>query len=297
MSERQQPTSDTVAETDLLRGLARLENLAKAQLTGKLTGNAAPKGTWADGKEPSEVDESDSDVSGDGGEGSKKSDTDYRPKASPVRKGLADEDEEPSDEDAASEEEESEEDAGPPADEDDDDEAEKSLVARAEKSRAIRKAVEVSPFLRDWGRALAKGFQDLARRNRRDLRRELRKALARQATFDRGVADVLSKLSNVALEQGQLLKAIAAQPARGPKSQTTAVRPVEKSFEAGGEATVTLPDGTTVPQLPRAVVLERLVNGVAKGLIHASEVVKFEATGVVHPGLYKSIATNPELAK
>ena len=52
MSDKQDPTPTTVAETALLKGLARLEKLSKAQVTGKLAGNNEPKGSWAYGEEP-----------------------------------------------------------------------------------------------------------------------------------------------------------------------------------------------------------------------------------------------------
>ena len=308
----------TPAEADLLKGLARLEKLAKGQVTGKLPGNNEPKGTWAYGAEPDEVTDADSDVSGDSGEeerDGKKSDTEYRPKPSPVRKamgqkdddggaGEGDEDENlEGDDDLGDDDEDDEDDeddsAGAARDDkrDDDRPADKSLAARARRSRTLKKGVEVSPFLRAFVRSISKALSSLERRSERRLRLALDKSEARRHRFEKGLTEVLSGLSAVAIEQGDLLKALSAQPARGPKSQTHAVRAVQKSFEGPGDDQITLPDGSTAPQLERATVMQRLLNGVAKGLIGSGEVVKFETTGIVHPALYKSLVHDERFAK
>ncbi len=310
MAENREPTSDTVAERDLLKGLARLENLAKAQITAKLPGNQGPKGSWAYGEEPTEVSDEDSDVSSDSGEeerGGKKSDTDYKPKPSPVRKGMdaesgkdddQDGDEDPEEDDDAGEDDDGDQaDAGEGDADEGDKETEKSFAARARASRSIRRGVEVSPFLRDLVGILEKSFSDLERGHRRELRSQLRGAFARQHKFNKSLADALSNLGAVSLAQGDLIKALSAQPARGLKSQTSAVRPVHKSFDGPGDDQISLPDGTTAPQLSKAVVLERLLNGVAKNLIPATEVVKFETTGIVQPALYKALVSDERYAK
>ncbi len=315
MSDTEQPTSATVAEADLLKGLARLESLAKSQVTGKLPGNSSPKGRWANGAEPTEVSESDSDVSTDSGEderSGKKSDTDYKPKA--VSKAMGDEpseDDDPDDEDADDEGDGDDDAAGEGApfdDEDDEPEAadkdkpadretDKSFATRARASATIRKGVEVSPFLRALVRTLSKGLCDSERRTRREIRRQVEKAFARQQSFNKGLSVALSSLGAVSLEQKELMKSLSGLPARGPKSQTHAVRPVQKSFEGGADGHVTLPDGTTLPHLERSVLMQRLITGVQKGLISAQEVVKFETSGIVHPALYKALATDAEYAK
>lgn len=317
MSDRQDHAGETQAETDLLKGLARLEKLAKGQITAKLPGNNEPRGTWAHGAQPDEVTDADSDVSGDSGEeerDGKKSDTNYRPKPSPVRKAIDDKDDDADEggdgdeddledggEDLDDAEDEEDGDGGSDGDGDgqdgDDKDAEKSLAACAKGCRPLRKGVEVSPFLRAFVRTISKALTAMERRSERRLRKALALSEARRHGFDKSLANVLSGLSAVALEQGDLLKALSAQPARGPKSQTHAVRPVQKSFDGAGDDHITLPDGTTAPQLERAVVLQRLMNGVAKGLIGSGEVVKFETTGIVHPALYKSLVSDERFAK
>ena len=310
MSDTEQPTSATVAEADLLKGLARLESLAKSQVTGKVPGNSSPKGRWANGAEPTEVSESDPDVSTDSGEderSGKKSDTDYKPKS--VSKAMGDppaEDEEPDGEGEDDEDDEEgeaepfdDEDDGPEAAEDKpaDKETDKSFASRARASATIRKGVEVSPFLRALVRTLSKGLVDSERRTRREIRLQVTQAFARQQSFNKGLSAALSSLGAVSLEQKELMKSLSGLPARGPKSQTHAVRPVQKSFEGGADGHVTLPDGTTLPHLERSVLMQRLLTGVQKGLISAQEVVKFETTGIVHPSLYKALATDAEYAK
>ena len=47
------PTNTSVAESDLLRGLDRLEKLAKSQIVGALPGKSE-KGTWSYDEEPVE---------------------------------------------------------------------------------------------------------------------------------------------------------------------------------------------------------------------------------------------------
>lgn len=306
MAENQQPTSDTVAERDLLKGLARLESLAKAQITGKLPGNQEPKGTWAYGHEPTEVSDDDSDVSDEGGEDErqgKKSDTDYKPKASPVRKAIGDQDDAEDDQD---DDEDPDGDGDADGDDDetgdegasDDDEdkqgkdVDKSFDARVRASKNIRRGVEVSPFLRDLVGILSKSFSDLQRGQHRDLRRQLTRTFAQQHRFNKSLAEALSSLGAVALEQSDLVKALSAQPARGPKSQTRAVQPVHKSFDGPGDDHITLPDGSTAPQLSKAVVMERLLNGVSKNLVPAADVIKFETTGIVAPALYKALVAD-----
>ncbi len=332
MKDQDSTSPATVAEADLVKGLARLEQLAKGQLTGKLPGNNEPKGRWANGEEPDEVTDEDSDVSADsdGDERSgKRSDTDYRPKSAPVRKAIPDKDDQAGgdesdgddDDDEASEDDDAEDDdssgdGGPEpfvdaqddaADKDDasDDKPEKapakdvgkSLGQRVRASRHIRSGIEVSPFLRDLVRSLSKSQRGLERRILRQLGAAIEKSISRQRSFNRALAEVVSGLGAVALEQGELLKALGARPARGIKSQTHAVRPIEKSFGSGDGDTVTLGDGTTLPQLDRAVVMQRLLAGVEKGLIGSTEVVKFETTGIISPQLYKSLVTDERLAK
>ncbi len=317
MSEKQEqkdPTTESIPQADLVKGLARLERLAKSQVTGKLPGNNEPKGSWAYGEEPTEVSDEDSDVSGDSGEderAGKKSDTDYKPKSSPVRKAM-DRDDDENDGGGGDDDDEGEGDDDPFADDDgpgedgkdeggdkkpaEDKDTEKSFAARVRASKHIRSGVEVSPFLRDTVTSINKSFRDLERRTRRFVRQEIHRGFARQQAFNKSLSEALSGLGAVAIEQSDLIKAISAQPARGPKSQTHAVRPVQKSFD-GGEDQITLPDGSTAPQLERGVILQRLLNGVAKNLIGAGEVVKFETTGIVSPALYKSLCTNPEFVK
>ncbi len=316
MSDKHDPSAATVAETALLKGLARLEKITKAQITGKLPGNSEPKGRWAYDQEPDEVTDAESDVSGDSGEeeqGGKKSDTDYKTRSAPVKKGMEPDDTEEGEQGEGGGDDGGEDDGDPfegegddgggdaPDDKDkkpdDDKETEKSFAARARASKHIRSGVEVSPFLRDLVTSLNKSQSGAERRIVRRVWRALDKALTRQLRFQKSVAEVLSGLSAVALEQGELLKAISTQPARGPKSQTLAVRPVQKSFDGGEGEQISLPDGSTAPQLERSVVMQRLLVGVQKGLIHPQEVIKFETTGIVHPGLYKSICGNPEFQK
>ena len=318
MSDKEQAQATTVAEEDLVKGLARLEKIAKGQITGKLPGNNEPKGRWAYHEEPDEVSDQDSDVSGDSGEeerDGKKSDTDYKARSAPVRKGIdpKDEDDEASGDEEDDEDDEDEpgdpftgEDGGggaedEPADKDkppaDGKDTDKSFAQRARTSKHIRSGVEVSPFLRDMVTSLNKSQAGAERRIVRKLCHFIDKSLVRQLRFQKSVAEVLSGLSAVALEQGDLLKAVSTQPARGPRSQTHAIRPVQKSFDGGEGEQISLPDGSTAPQLDRAVVMQRLLVGVQKGLIHPQEVVKFETTGIVHPGLYKSLCGNAEFQK
>jgi len=295
MKNQTDPTpSDSVAETDLLKSLDHLEKVAKAQITGQLAGKT-DKGTWPKGEEPVEPADADSDVSGDSGEeerDGKKSDTDYRPKNS-YRKGVGkgnlrkaegeDDDAPPADD----------EDEGGDADEGEGDdrepEVDKSFAASTRGSKNIRDGVEVSPFLRDLVASIGKSLASMERRLRHDFGRQLARSFRAQGEFNKGLAGSLSRLGAATVEQGDLIKAIAAQPARGLKSQTHAARPIQKSFDAGGE------DGGET--LSRDVVMQRLMNGVAKGLVSAGEVVKFESTGIIHPALYKAITSDERFAK
>ncbi len=317
MSEKRKPPAEeqeTVAESDLAKGLVRLEQMAKGQIIGKLPGNSGPKGRFAYGQQPDKVGDDESDVSSDSGEDElegDKSDTDYKAKSAPVQKGMGDDDGD-SDEDDDPQDSEDDDDKEDPfegeedADDDDKDgekkpppppsDTDKSFAARARSSKHIRSGVEVSPFLRDTVRSINKSFRDHERRIVRALGHELSKSARLQRQLFKSMAKVLSGLGAVTLEHGDLLKALAAQPARGPKSQTHAVRPVQKSFD-GGDDSVTLPDGTSLPQLGKAELMQRLLNGVAKGLIGSGEVIKFETTGIVHPALYKSLATDERFWK
>ncbi len=337
MKDQDATSPATVAEADLVKGLARLEQLAKGQITGKLPGNSEPKGRWARGAEPDEVTDEDSDISddSDGDERSgKRSDTDYKPKSAPVQKAMPGKDaaDGDGDDDSGDGDDEADDDAPEDDAEDGDDDSsgdggvepfidarddagdkadtpdkkadkppakdvDKSLAQRARSSRHIRSGVEVSPFLRDLVRSLSKSQFGLERRVLRELGAAIAKSSARQRTFNRALADVVSGLGAVALEQGEMLKALGARPARGIKSQTHAVRPVEKSFGTPDGDTVTLGDGTTLPQLDRAVVMQRLLAGVEKGLIGPTEVVKFETTGIISPHLYKSLVTDERHAR
>ena len=323
MSDQTDSTPTTVAETDLLRGLARLEKavdagrtarperVSKAQITGKLPGNAGPKGTWSEGKEPTEVGDEDADVSTDSREEERdgeKSDTDYKPKTSPVRKAMGGDDPDDTDGDgdgAAAGDDDPDDDDDPFPDEDEDegdddkkDDADKSFASRVRRSRHIKSGVEVSPFLRDLVRSLNKSQRVLERRIVRALSAHVDRSASRQRAFNRSLTEVLSGLSAVALEQGDLLKALSAQPARGPKSQTRAVRPIQKSFEGGEEpGTIQLVDGSTLPQLAPPVVGQRLAKAVHLGILPAIEVVKYETTGVIHPTSYRVLVTDERLTR
>lgn len=308
--KKDKPNPAAQAENDLLKGLDRLEQIAKGQVTGRLEGKS-DKGTWSYNEEPVEPADKDSDVSGDSGEeelDGKKSDTDYKPKnsfkrghdarANDIKKGDFPDPGKDEDDDAGGDGDRDDgDDRDGPGDGDKDD-GEDQFKSLTKGSKAIRQGVEVSPFLRDLVRAIAKSMASAEKRIVRQLSARLDKSFSAQRDFNKSLADAMSGLGAVALEQSDLVKSMAAAPARGVKSQLAAARPIQKSFEGGGaDETVTLPDGSTAPQLDKGLLMQRLVNGVAKGLIPPGEVVKFESTGIIHPALYKSLCTDERFAK
>lgn len=292
---------DRFDQSEVLRGLDRIEKIAKAQIIGKLPGNTGPGGTWADGKEPTQPTDEDADVSEDGDEeGGKKSDTDYKPKPSPVRKGLDDDkgDTPANGDERGPDAEDDDEDLSPRSDEDaeDSDDEDDEDLERSQSRRRGRTHGLGGRAGRRLVLAMRKSLRAMERRIERRVERALARSFARQGAFNQGLAVALKSLSTATAEQRDLLKAVAAQPARGPKSQVHAARPIEKSFD-GPPDEVTLPDGTRVPRLEKAVLLQRMLTAVSKGLVASSDVVRFETTGHIHPNVYQLLVSDERVTR
>lgn len=153
---------------------------------------------------------------------------------------------------------------------DDKDSMDKSLTDHAQANDVVQKGLELSGFLAGWAEVQNDSLNSVEGRILSQVRKSLSDVSDRQESFNGQLAKSVSQLAEVLSLQAQRIEQLESTPARGPKSQVTAV---EKSFGAGGVAATQQGES-----LSKSDVLDSLVDLVQKGEVSATDVVAFEST-------------------
>lgn len=168
-------------------------------------------------------------------------------------------------------------------DQDDDEESEplvkKSLAESVAEDETVSAGLEVSDILKSWSDSTLTGIEKSIDSVEKRVSRRLAKSDAANAEYQAGIAKALSSLSQVLKVQSQRLEQLEGVPGRGPKS----VGYVEKSFAGAA------PEGE---KLAKSQILETMVTLAQSGEIPASEVIRFESTGDVSPGVYQQVCAH-----
>jgi len=158
---------------------------------------------------------------------------------------------------------------------DDKDDMGKSMQAAFESSDTLNEGIDVSPFLAEFAKSFAYGLQGIEARLGRYINETIKKSIDEfaetQGEFNKSLAEAVVNIGhgiNGAIEQTE---AMVQAPARGPKSMM-----VDNSISKGGN---------NVDQLSKSQILDHMCDLVEKGQINSMEVIKFESTNTMSPGI------------
>jgi hypothetical protein len=172
----------------------------------------------------------------------------------------------------------------------------KACKSLTEGNEQLTKAIEMSPFLSEFAKAFDERLNMLEERNNdqvvkavnamlESLGEYLEPKFSKQGEFNKSLAEVVSGIGHGLSTNIQQTAEMAQAPVAAPKSTLRAipggVKPLEKSFEGGGEGNDTL---------TKSQVLGAMSDMVEKGSLNPLEVIKYENTDQIRPDLLSHIS-------
>lgn len=163
-------------------------------------------------------------------------------------------------------------------------EVSKSLLDHAVENPAVQQGFEVAEFLAGWAQVMHKSLQSAEARIADRILTAIARSEAETGEVSKSMAGALASLGEVLAAQQQRLDQIEAGPARAPKSQMTVQKSgVVPSPVDGG--------GSTLENMNKSQIAERLLDLVKKSEATPQDVLKFDASGILSPDLARKIAS------
>lgn len=171
----------------------------------------------------------------------------------------------------------------------------KAVKSLTEGNEQLTAQIEMSPFLSEFAKAFDERLNMLEERTNDQVVKAanamlehmgeyLEKRFDKQGEFNKSLAEVVSGIGHGLSTNIQQTAEMAQAPVAAPKSTLRAipggVKPLEKSFEGGGEGNDTI---------TKSQVLGAMSDMVEKGSLNPLEVIKYENTDQIRPELLSHV--------